>query len=145
MCNPYLLFFEGECCRGGGRYRGRVSRLSVLHDGSSTPPCRTAAHTGCLLSTLTKLFKQITLFSRCHIPPGRDLGAGAMTAKTIAALRINLTDRNAWRRQGRLGMIRWHPYVLLSSYRRQAASARHRPATTGSGGDTLAVGNHCRV
>jgi len=87
---------SAACCFPGwvAIEAGRVG--SGLHDALCAPPCRTAAYTGGVLSALAKLFKQIALFIRCHIPPGCNFSTGAMTAKTIAAHRINLTDRNAW-------------------------------------------------
>tara|TARA_B100001093_G_scaffold484948_1_gene518843 strand:+ start:965 stop:1246 length:282 start_codon:yes stop_codon:yes gene_type:complete len=90
-CVIYILLFSGV-----GRYRGPLCRFSVLHDALCSSPCRTATYTGRVLSTLAKLFKQIALFICCHIPPGCNFSSGAMTAKTIAAFQINLTDRNAW-------------------------------------------------
>jgi len=73
---------------------GRLSCFAriVMNDALCPPPCRTAAYTGGVLSALAKLFKQIALFFHGHIPPGCNFSAGAMTAKTIAARRINLTD-----------------------------------------------------
>ena len=62
---------------------------------SGAPPCRAPPDASDILSTLTQIFKQVTLRIGGHIPPRSDFTTGAMTTEAITSHRIDLADRNA--------------------------------------------------
>jgi hypothetical protein len=95
---------------------------------SGAPPCRATPDTGGILSALPQIIEQIPLRISRHIPPGCNLGAGAVATKAIAARRIDLADRNARRWQS-LFERRRHQNFPCHAATAQISSRRAAPGS----------------